>query len=103
MVHIDAKQCAYFPTGSRDIPSPMPLYSSSNYISPHHPHRKAEHRWAVPTPHHDDDGYSVFHTIAEKGKESETMAPETGWHELPTPEAPVDYEDPFFDSPPKGP
>ena len=65
-VHMDGKNRHYYSSGPRDIPTPSPLYSTSCFITPHHPKRIYENRWAIPSAFTDDNGYPVFHTIINK-------------------------------------
>jgi len=60
---MEGKDRHYYPSGPYHIPAPTPLYSTSCFITPHHPKRRYENRWAIPPAFTDDDGYQVFHTI----------------------------------------
>ena len=87
-VHMDGKDRHYSPSGPRDIPVSSPLYSISCFITPHHPKRRYDDRWAIPPPHTDDNGYPVLHTIMNKdnGQSSNHAAQE----DLAVPDTPVD-------------
>ena len=45
-------------------------------------------------------GYSVFYTMIERPKETAASIEDDGWG-LPTPETPIDHDDPFLDQPSK--
>ena len=62
-IYMDGKDRHYYPSGPRDISAPSPLYSTSYFITLHHPKRGHEDRWAIPPAFTDDNGYPVFHTI----------------------------------------
>jgi len=93
---MEGKDHHYYPSGSRHIATPCPLYSTSCFITPHHPKRRYEDKWAIPPAFTDDNGYPVFHTIINKENDSSSnhAAQE---EDLPVPDAPVDYDDPFPD------
>ena len=96
--HIEGKDRHYYLSGPRHIPASSHLYSTSCFITPHHPKRRYEDKWAIPPAFTDDDGYPVFHTIINKdnGPTSNHAAQE---EDLPVADAPVDYDDPFPDQP----
>ena len=96
-VHMDEKDRHYYPSGPRDIPAPSPLYSTSCFITPHHPKRRQEDRWAIPPAFTDDNGYPVFHTIINRDKKQSSN--HAAQEDLPVPDAPVDYDDLFNDGP----
>jgi len=96
--HMEGKDCHYYPSGPRHIPASSPPYSTSCFITSHHPKRRYEDRWAIPPTFTDDDGYLVFHTIINKdsGPTSNHGAQE---EDLPVPDTPVDYDNPFPEQP----
>ena len=94
-VHMDGKERYYYPSGPHNIHVPRPLYSTSCFITPHNPKRRYEDRLAIPPPFTDDNGYPVFHTIINK--ENEHSSNHASQEDLPVPDAPVDYDDPFSD------
>ena len=98
--HMDRQNCHYYPCGPRDVPAPRPLYSTSCFITPHYPKRRYEDRWAIPPPFTDDNGYPVFHTVINR--ENEHSSNHATQEDLPIPDAPVDYDDPFPDEPSRG-
>jgi len=42
--HMEGKDRHYYPAGSRHLPAPSPLYSTSCFITPHHAKRRYENR-----------------------------------------------------------
>ena len=96
--HMEGKDRHYYPPGPRLIPAASPLYSSSCFITRYHPKRRFEDRWAIPPTLTGEDGHPVFHTIINRsdGPASNHIAPD---EDLPVPDAPVDYDDPFPDQP----
>ena len=99
--HMEGKDSHYYPSGPRHIPASSPLYSASCFLTPHHPKRRFEDRWAIPPTHTSDDGHPVFHTIinSSNGPTSNHISPA---EDLPVPDAPVDYDEPFPDQPSRG-
>ena len=61
---------------------------------PHHPKRRFEDRWAIPPTLTGDDGHPVFHTIMNRSDGPTSNHVERN-EDLPVPDAPVDYDDPF--------
>ena len=96
--HMEGKDRHYYPSGHRHIPVSSPLYSASCFITPHHPKRIFEDRWAIPPTLTGDDGHPVFHTIINRSDGPTSNHVETN-EDLPVPDAPVDYNDPFPDQP----
>ena len=94
---MDGKDRHYYPSGPPDIPVSRPLYSTSCFITPHHPKRRQEDRWAIPPPFTYDNGYPVFHTIINK--DNRQSSNHAAYEDLPVPDTPVDYDDPFPDEP----
>ena len=96
--HREGKDCQYYPSGPRHKPAPSPLYSASCFITPHHPKRRFEDRWAIPPTLTGEAGHPVFHTIINRSDRpvSNHIAPD---EDLPVPDAPFDYDDPFPDQP----
>ena len=96
--HMDGKDRHYYPSGPRHIPTPSPLYCASCFITPHHPKRRFEDRWAIPPTLTGDDGHSVFHTITNTsgGPTLNHISPD---EDLLVADAPGDYDDPFPDQP----
>jgi len=92
------KRLPLLPLSTSPYPCPRPRYSTSCFLTPHHPKQRYENRWAIPPAFTDDDGYPVFHTIINKdsGPTSNHAAQEQN---LPVPDAPVDYDDRFPDQP----
>ena len=96
--HMEGKDRHDYPSGPRHIPASSPLYSGSCFITRHHPQRRFEDRWVIPSTLTGDDGYPVFHTIINRsdGPTSDHISPDG---DLPVPDGPVDYDDPFTDQP----
>ena len=95
---MEGKDCHYYPCGPSHIPASSPLSSASCFITPHHPKRRFEDIWAIPHTLTGKDGHPVFHSIINRsdGSTSNHRAPD---EDLPLPDAPVDYDDPFPDQP----
>jgi len=98
--HMEGNDCHYYPSGPRHIPASSPLHSTSYFITLHHLKPKYEDRWAIPPVFTDDDGYPVFYTIINKD-DGQSSNHATQVEDLPVPDSPVDYSDPFPDQPPR--
>jgi len=96
--HMEGKLYHYYPSGPRHIPTPCPLYSPSCFITAHYPKRGHEDRWAIPPAFTNDDGYPVSHTINNKHS-GPTSNHSVQKEDLPVPDVPVDYDDPFPNQP----
>jgi len=96
--HMEGKDHHHYPPGPCHVRTPSPLYSTSCFITPHHANRRYDNRWTISPAFTDDDGYPVFHTIINKdsGPTSNHASQE---EDLPVPNAPVNYDDPFPDHP----
>ena len=96
--YMEGKDRHYYPSGPRHIPASSPLYSALCFITPHHPKRRFEDRWAIPPTLTGDNGHPAPHTIINRsdGPTSNNISPD---EDLPVPDAPVDYNDPFPDQP----
>ena len=96
--HMEGKERHYYPSGPRQMPTASPLYSTACFITPHHPKRRFQDRWAIPPTFTGDDGHPVFQTIINRsdGPDSSHISPE---EDRPVPDALVDYDDPFPDQP----
>ena len=94
----EGKAYYYYPSGPLNIPASSPLYSASCLITPHHPKPRFKERLAIPSTLTDDNGHPVFHTIIKRsyGPASNHISPD---EDLPVPDAPMDYDDPFPDQP----
>ena len=94
--HMEGKDRHYYPSVPHHIPASSPLYSASCFITPHHSKRRFQDRWAIPPTLTGDDGHPVFHPIinSSDGPTSNHVEPD---EDLPVPDAPVDYDDPFPD------
>ena len=86
--HMEGKDRHYHPSGLRHIPASSPLYSASCFITPHHPKRRFEDRWAILATLTGGDGHPVFHTIinTSDGPTSNHVEPD---EDLPFPDASV--------------
>ena len=95
---MEEKDCHYYASGPRHIPTPSPLYSASCFITSHHPKHRFEDKWALPPNLTGDDGYPVFHTIINSSDRPASNHISSD-DDLPVPDAPEDYDDPFPDQP----
>ena len=102
--HLEEKQQAdHYPLGPRDIPRPPPLYSSAlvTTLYPDAPSRPGN-LWALATDLTDEDGISIYQPLRVRNHVPDSQSYATGCVDtLPTPDAPLDYESPFFDPPSK--
>ena len=96
--HMEGKHCHYYPSGPHHIPASRPLNSASCFITPHHPKRRFEDIWAIPSTLTSEDEHPVLHTIINRTEEpvSNHIAPD---EDCPVTDAPLDHDDPFPDQP----